>query len=136
MPYQTFVFSLHFLPSCFSFFFAYHLCFSLCFLFLSMFSFFLVFPLLFTMHNEGLFILSAMIRFIVLPFNYLWPSVGLLPRPPTGLLAAQPPPPLCASHTTFHSQTKGVLFYFLALRGIPIRIRVGYSLLLTPMACT
>ena len=31
---------------------------------------------------------------------------------------------------------KKVLFCFLALRGIPIRIRVRYSLLLTPMTCT
>ena len=31
---------------------------------------------------------------------------------------------------------KRVLFCFLALCGIPIQIRVGYSLLLTPMACT
>ena len=31
---------------------------------------------------------------------------------------------------------KRVLFCFLAFRDIPIQIRIGYSLLLTPMACT
>ena len=90
----------------------------------------------FTVHNQGLFILPTVIRFTVLSLNYFWSGVDVLPRPPISLLAAQPPPLLCAGCATFHSQTKGVLFYFLAFHGILIQIRVGYSLLLTPMVCT
>ena len=57
--------------------------------------------------------------------NHFWPIVGVLPGLPTSLLAAQPPPLPCASRDTLHSQTKVVLFCFLASRGIPIPIRVG-----------
>ena len=68
-------------------------------------------------------------RFTVLPLNYFWPGVGVLPDLPIGLLAAQSSPLLCVDYATFHSQKKGVLFYFLSLHSIPIQIRVGYSLL-------
>ena len=50
--------------------------------------------------------------FTVLPLNYFWPSVGVLPRPPIGLPAAQPSPLPCAGHATFHSQTKEFFFFF------------------------
>ena len=76
--------------------FACPLCFSFYFLFLSTSLFFLVFfvlpPLLFTVHNQGFYILSAVIRFTILPFNCFWPVMGVLPWPPIGLLAAQPSP--------------------------------------------
>ena len=66
------------------------------FLFLSTSLFFLVFfvlpPLLFTVHNQGFYILSAVIRFTILPLNCFWPVMGVLPWPPIGLLAAQPSP--------------------------------------------
>ena len=119
-----------------SFFFVYLVCF-LCFLFLPFFYVSCCSSLLlFTVHDKGFFILSAMIRFTVLPLKYFWPIVGIFLGLPISLLAAQPPPLPCAGYAMFHSQTKRVLFYFLAFRGIPIRIRAVYSLLLTPIALT
>ena len=109
------------------FLFVYPLCFSLLSIslfFLCFLLFFLVLPLLLIMHNQGLFILLAMIRFTILPLNCFQPIVGVLPRSPTGLLAAQPPPLPCAGCAMFHFQTKGVLFYLLVFRSIPIQIRV------------
>ena len=44
--------------------------------------------LLFTVHDQDLFILPAMIIFTILPLNYFSPVVGVLPRLPIGLLAA------------------------------------------------
>ena len=108
------------------------LCYLSIFFYVSCYSSFL----LFTVHGKGFFILLAMIRFTVLPLNYFWPIVGVHPGLPTGLLAAQPPPLPCTSCAIFHSQTKGVLFYFLVFRRIPIQLRAGYSLLLIPIACT
>ena len=108
------------------------LCYLSIFFYVSCYSSFLLFP----MHGKGFFILLAMIRFTVLPLNYFWPIVGVHPGLPTGLLAAQPPPLPCTSCAIFHSQTKGVLFYFLVFRRIPIQLRAGYSLLLIPIACT
>ena len=74
----------------FSFFFVYPFRFSL----LSIPLFFLYFPLfflvlllLFTVHSWDIFILLVVIRFTVLPLNYFWLGVGVLPGPPTGLLA-------------------------------------------------
>ena len=81
-------------------------------------------PIYTTCHNE----------FYCFTPQLLLACVGVLLRPPTGLSAAQPSLLSCASHATFHSQTKE--FCFLALRGIPIQIRTGYSFLLTPIACT
>ena len=129
-------FSLHFLLSYFLSFCLSSLfplfSISLFFFYVSCYSSFL----LFTVHGKGFFILLAMIRFTVLPLNYFWPIVGVHPGLPTGLLAAQPPPLPCTSCAIFHSQTKGVLFYFLVFRRIPIQLRAGYSLLLIPIACT
>ena len=39
-------------------------------------------------HNQGLFILSIVMSFTVLPLNYFCPGMGVLLRPPIGLSAA------------------------------------------------
>ena len=46
--------------------------------------------------------------------------MGVLPWPPIGLLAAQPPPLPYAGCAMLHSQKKGILFYLFALRSIPM----------------
>ena len=56
--------------------------------------------------------------------KYFWPVMGVLPKLPTSLLADQPPPLPCASCAMFHSQTKGVLFYFLTFCGISIGLSI------------
>ena len=81
--------------------------------------FFLLLLLSFTMHSEGLFILPSVMSFTVLPLNYFWPDVGVHPRPPIGLSAAQPSSLLCASRATFHSQTKEFCFVFLLSVAFP-----------------
>ena len=63
--------------------------------------------------------------FTILPLNHFCPGIGVLPKPPIGLSAAQPSPLTCASRATSHSQIKESHFVFFAHHGIPIRIRVG-----------
>ena len=82
-------------------------CFSLLFACLSLFL------LLLTVNILGLFILPTMKSFTILPLNYFWPGVGVLPRPPTSLSVAQPSPLPYAGRATFHSQTKEFCFVFL-----------------------
>ena len=72
---------------------------------------------------------------VFLPLNCFCPSIGVLPKPPTSLSATQLSPLPYVGRATFHSHSKE-FFFFLALRGIPIRIRVWRSLFLTPMACS
>ena len=50
--------------------------------------------------------------FTVLPFNCFCPGIGVLPKPPVGMLATQPSPLTCADHATFHSLTKEFYFVF------------------------
>ena len=108
-----------FLYSPFPFLFLYSLYSSLFFflaIFLTCFSLLFACPSLFllllTINILGLFILPTMKSFTVLPLNYFWPGVGVLPRPPTDLLVAQPSPLHCAGCTTFHSQTKSFVLFF------------------------
>ena len=65
------------------------------------------------------FILPSVMSFTVLPLNYFCPDVGVHPRPPIGLSAAQPSSLLCASRATFHSQTKEFCFVFLLSVAFP-----------------
>ena len=62
--------------------------------------------------------------FTILPLISFCPGMGVLPRPSTDLSAAQLLPLICAGHAASHSQTKRVLFCFLAHCGIPIQIKV------------
>ena len=64
--------------------------------------------------------LSVVTRFTILPLNYFWPIVGVLLGLPTSLLAVQPPPLPCVVCAMLPSQTKVVLFCFLASRDTPI----------------
>ena len=126
-----------FLTTLLFFFLLFILSIFLYFIFLSLFLCLLFFLLVVSLCMvKALFILFAMVRFTILPFNYFWPIMSVLPELPTSLLTTQPPPLSYAGYATFHSQTKGVLFYFLAIRGIPIRIRARHSLILTPIACS
>ena len=82
-------------------------CFSLLFACLSLFL------LLLTVNILGLFILPTMKSFTILPLNYFWPGVGVLPKLLTSLLATQPSPLPYSGRATFHSQTKEFCFVFL-----------------------
>ena len=55
---------------------------------------------------KTLFIMSVMMGFYCLPLNCFCPGIGVLPKPPTGLLTAQSSPLTYAGRATFHSQTK------------------------------
>ena len=73
--------------------------------------------------------------FTILPFNRFCPDVGVLPRPPTGLSAAQPSPFTYVGHATSHSYTKSLLLFSCSLwHSHPDK--GGYSLSLSLMACT
>ena len=52
--------------------------------------------------------------------------MGVLPKLPIDMLAAQPPPLPYVGRTALHSQTKVVLFYFLASLGILILVRAEF----------
>ena len=67
------------------------------------------------------FYIAYRIIFTGLPLNYFWPSVGVLTRPPTSLLAAQPSPLPCTRYGTFHSQTKEFCFISLLSVAFPSR---------------
>ena len=103
MPYHTLVFlTLPFfilsvsLCLLFSFLFLYFLHSSLffrCFLSCYFSHLFLLIPYscLFLYYAQlRLFYIAVVISFIVLPLNYFWLGVGVLPKPPIGLLVAHP----------------------------------------------
>ena len=62
---------------------------------------------------------TAKALFILPTFNCFCPSIGVLPRPFIGLLAAQPSPLTCAGCAKFHSQTKEFYFVFLLFVAFP-----------------
>ena len=80
-----------------------------------------LFLLLLTVNILGLFILPTVKNFIILPLNYFWPGVGVLPRLPTGLLVAQSSPLPYTGRAMFHSQTKEFCFVFLLSVASPSR---------------
>ena len=110
---------LTFLPTLsFSFFLSF---FFLSFLFFPLaFYFFLVFPPSFVDPHYAqlrLFYIACRDKIYHFTLQLLLAGYGALPWPPTGLLAAQPPPLPCAACTTFHSHTKRnfVLFFLLSI---------------------
>ena len=112
MPSHTFFLTFLFLPSLFFWYF------SSCY-FLTRLLYFLLFlppsssSLLCT--TNAFFILPTVMGFTILPLNYFWSGVSVLPGPPTGLLAAQPTPLPYVGYTTSHSQKKGVFVLFSCL---------------------
>ena len=70
--------------------------------------FFFFFPPFFTIHGYGLLYCLSLQDLPFLPLNRFWLIVGVLPRLPTGLLAAQPLPLHCVGYTTPYSETKKV----------------------------
>ena len=57
--------------------------------------------------------------FTILPFDCFCLDIGVLPRPPTGMSAAQPSPLTCAGCVTFHLLTKEFYFSFLLSVAFP-----------------
>ena len=85
------IFSFWFLCYLFSFFSFCFFSFSLFLTYFSLLSLVLA-PLFLTVHSQCPFILFAVMGFTVLPLNYFYSGVGVLPRPFTSLSAAQPSP--------------------------------------------
>ena len=57
--------------------------------------------------------------FTILPIDCFCLDIGVLPRPPTGMSAAQPSPLTCAGCVTFHLLTKEFYFSFLLSVAFP-----------------